>query len=153
MSHVALGELIVKTDELPSFVQACSNRGLQFMRNQTTWNWFGTWMNDWSDSERAAALQGIDPATFGKGDHAVKVPGSDYEIGLQRLPDGSGWRLVYDAWGGDGKVIEAAVGMGCRDLKVEHGMCVAESRLQRQGYRTSRETAEDGRLRVRAQSR
>jgi len=61
MSHISKIELEVK--DLGILGQACSKLGLQLIRNQKTFRWYG----------KEAPC-----------DHAIQVPGADYEIGVTR---------------------------------------------------------------------
>ncbi len=61
MSHISKIELEVK--DLGILGQACSKLGLQLIRNQKTFRWYG----------KEAPC-----------DHTIQVPGADYEIGVTR---------------------------------------------------------------------
>jgi hypothetical protein len=61
MSHISKIELEVK--DLGILGQACSKLGLQLIRNRKTFRWYG----------KEAGC-----------DHAIQVPGADYEIGVTR---------------------------------------------------------------------
>jgi hypothetical protein len=64
MSHISKIELEVK--DLGTLGQACTQLGLTLIRNQKTFRWYG----------KEAAC-----------DHAIHVPGVDYEIGIQKKSD------------------------------------------------------------------
>jgi hypothetical protein len=64
MSHISKIELEVK--DLGILGQACSKLGLQLIRNRKTFRWYG----------KEAVC-----------DHAIQVPGADYEIGVTLKKD------------------------------------------------------------------
>src|SRR6202022_5202066 len=109
MSHVAQCSLQIK--DLDALKQACKHFGLEFRTGQKTYAWFGDFMNDWNDP-RAAAMQGRDPKTFGKCEHALRPTNwrnGDYEIGVVRNSDGT-YYLIYDSFGYHGAPLETIAG-------------------------------------------
>src|SRR5437016_6251552 len=108
MSHVAA----IKTEitDLEALKRACDELGLTFKEGQTTYKWFGQWVNDYH-GEDAAYKSGIDPKDYGKCAHAIGVPGSGYEIGVVKLPNGN-FTLIYDFFGPGRKIMET-LGQGC----------------------------------------
>jgi hypothetical protein len=139
----------MEVKDLAALKAAVLAAGCQWMEGQTTHKWYGRFMNDWSD-ERAASNR-RDPKTFGKCEHAIKVPGVDYEIGVVRRPDGKSYDLVYDSWG-SGRGLENKFGVGLPLLKQAYGVEVAKKQLTRQGYRVTTQRQDDGSIRLRAQS-
>lgn len=107
MSHVVT--IAVKVKDLDALDAACKRLGLALNRGQTTYRWFGKFVGDYKGQD-AANMHGIDPADYGKCDHAISVPGNTdaYEIGLVR--QGDGYRLVFDFWGKHGRTISQPVG-------------------------------------------
>lgn len=148
MSHVAKSDLCLPADL--SVSQAVLKRlGCELMIGQTTWNWFGEFLNDWSDRTQAAALNGWKPEQFGHGAHAIRVPGTTYEVGLIPRRDGQpGFELLYDAWGDEGRRIEQVLGVGCGKLKDEVNCEVASRHYARQGYRVKRTVDANGHLKL-----
>lgn len=144
MSHVVAGKQEVK--DLDCFEQACKNLGLTFVRNQKTFEWFGQWMNDYAAKDAAYNL-GIDPNQYGKCEHAVKVPGSSYEIGLIRNNEG---RLlpVFDFWGSNGRAIQDRVGQTANLLMQEYALVTGERVAKSRGLNTERIRMDD-RIRLR----
>ena len=138
MSHVAETGLVVH--DLQCLELACKKLGIQFVHGQTTWEWFGQWMDDYSQSD-AAYKHGIKPEMYGHSIHAIKVPGTNYEIGVMKNPNGEGFVLVYDFFG-EGQVIVNKLGKGLQQIKREYsvyrhkktakadGRVVTEKRLQ-----------------------
>ena len=136
MSHVTAVE--AKVVDLDALDAACKELGVTLVRGQRTHNWFGTWMNDWNVGA-AAATQGYDPKTFGQCDHAIRVPGSRYEVGLVPSKDGTGYALVYDTWGPEGQTISRALGTGLDKLKVEYACAAGARAMARKGYAVKRQ--------------
>ncbi len=148
MSHVAAVKAYVT--DLDACAAACEENGLELVRGQKTYRWFGRWVNDYRGGV-AAVDNGHDPKTFGHCEHAIRVKngqGHEYEIGLvRRLDGGPGWELVYDNWcGGNG--LEAKAGTGLVDLKRSISTQVATRHLQRQGYRVVKTVDARGRIHV-----
>jgi hypothetical protein len=52
-------------------------------------------VNDYHGQD-AAYHHGINPDNYGSCDHAVRVPGADYEVGVVPTPDG--YKFVWDSW-------------------------------------------------------
>lgn len=96
MSHMAKIEIIVKN--LAALQDACNELGWQFLEGQTTYAWFGRYMNDWPLPDSVTVDQ------LGKCDHAIRVPNCDYEIGLVWNYKLGGYQIVYDFWKAGGLV-------------------------------------------------
>lgn len=150
MSHVA--DVDLKITDLDAFKKACDALGLVVIEGQTTWKWFGQWMNDYSDPNRAAASRGFAPEQFGHGDHAVRfkdAASGDYELGLvPRRDGGPGWELLYDNYASGTKFARQLGGPGLANLKDEYGAAVAETYWQKKGYTTRREMTADNKMQV-----
>lgn len=119
MSHVVATTTEIPDAQLDTLITACKQLGLEFMKDQTTYKWFGAWVNDY-DAEDAAYKNGIKPEDYGKCVHAIKVPGASYEIGVYRHPETGNLRLIYDFFG-DGRNIMEKVGKNCEKLWTAQG--------------------------------
>lgn len=99
MSHV----VSIKTElrDLAAVRAACAELGLTFKEGQKTIRCIGAWRGN--DS-------GIAKELLGTSDHAIEVPGSNYDIGLLLNPQTGGYRMYFDDWGHNGKAIQAALG-------------------------------------------
>lgn len=148
MSHVADVELKFRDlDAIEAAVKAC---GGQFRRDQKTHGWYGHFLNDWR-SERAAVNR-RDASTFGKCDHAIHFPGTSYEIGLVREPDGT-YTAIYDTYGSEGRKLETACGgVGLPKLKNEYAAAVTMRTLMRKGFRCQRTVSADGQITIKART-
>lgn len=136
MSHVASVDL--KVTDLDVLEAACKEFGAELVRgdgvHDLDYQWYGAWLNDWNDPERAAALRGHDPATFGKAKHKIRVAGASYEIGLvPRLDGGKGYDAIYDAFG-QGMGLEGVFGSGLVKLRKTLAEKVVLSQFARSGY-------------------
>lgn len=148
MSHVANVEMEIK--DLEALEVACKKLGLTFIRGQKKYKWYGKFMDDWHTKD-AAAQNGFDPETFGHCEHVIKVPNSDYEIGIVKNPNGTGYIPLFDKFGDHGKAIEDRLGgLQLTKLKNEYTVAVATRQLVRQGYRVRR-TERSGRITIRGE--
>jgi hypothetical protein len=139
MSHVASVELVVQ--DIDALEVACKVLGLTFKRNQKTWKWYGRFMADYDNAD-SAYKHGINTEDYGKGEHAIGVPGTEYEVGVCRNHDGN-LSLVYDFYG-PGEKIKQALGKGLEKLKQEYAAAVATKKLQRKGLRVQRRVLANG---------
>lgn len=134
MSHVTTGELCIT--DLDCAEIAAKRLGGRLVRGKKTFEWYGEWLDDWQNDERAAATRGVDPETFGQCDHAIVLGDADegdYEIGLVKRADGKGYEAVYDLWG-PGERLEAQFGKGLSGLKTEIGVVTAMRTYGQLGY-------------------
>ena len=131
MSHVATVELEVR--DLGALRAACAEVGLEFREGQTTHRWFGKWVKDYHGSD-AAYLNGIDPKSYGKCDHALAVKGNAnaYEVGVVKMPGGA-HKLVWDFYGG-GYGLMAAIGKSGKNLIQAYAGQVARKSLALRGF-------------------
>lgn len=90
MSHVSN----ISTDgiefDLPFILSMCERRGWTFIENQKTFKWYGRFMND------SPIPEGFTPADYGHCDHAIRIPGCSYELGLVKGTDG--YNVLADFW-------------------------------------------------------
>lgn len=132
MSHVSYIETnITDLDALGKAAEAC---GLELILGQTTMKWFGRWVNDYHGAD-AAYQHGIDPADYGKCDHAIRVPNDKqaYEIGVLKQPDGT-YRLYYDHYGQGAKLM-ARIGRHGEKLNQQYVKAKAVDMLAKKGFK------------------
>jgi hypothetical protein len=134
MSHVTAIDLEIK--DIQALKLACEELGLNFKENQKTYRWYGKWVNDYRSGD-AAFNHGIKPEDYGKGEHAVEVPGSKYDIGVHR--SGEGYKLAFDFWG-TGKAIQEKVGKGGEKIKQLYAVHAATLAAKRKGWIVQRKT-------------
>jgi hypothetical protein len=137
--HVATLKLQVKS--LDALKAACQRLELEFREGQETYIWFGSFMGD------APLPEGFTQEDLGKCQHAIHVPGANYEIGVV-YRDGA-WRLLWDSWRSGG--LEAALGKDCNKLRQAYGVAAAILEAQRQGYSIWEEAQEDGGVKLHVQ--
>lgn len=148
MSHVAAIDIQIDPgpDGMKALAAACKELGLTFVPHQKTYQWFGTWVNDYGAAD-AAYRNGIDPKDYGKCEHAIQMPGCTYEIGVVKRPDGKGLTLIYDFYG-PGSKIKNALGQGCEKLKQFYGVHKATLAAKAKGYMVARKTLTDGTIKL-----
>lgn len=88
------------------------------MEGKKKYAWFGKWVGDYSKEDAAYKL-GIDPEDYGKCEHAIRVEGSSYEIGVMKRKDGNGYSLVWDFFA-TGRNINKVIGDGAEKLMTEY---------------------------------
>ena len=146
MSHVANVE--VEINDLTALKTACGKLGLEFVQGQTTYKWFDRYLAD-SNVGRQTVRDGFRPEDFGKCEHAIRVPGSNYEVGVVKNPTGNGYRLIYDEYGSQGRAITKRLGgTQLTKLKTEYGVARATRHLRRNGYRVVRRVLANGTVKL-----
>lgn len=150
MSHITTIDL--RITDLDSLEKACERLGLELVRGQKTFKWFGKFVGD-SRPPKEMADQGYTAEKYGTCDHAVRVKGNGraYEIGLVNRADGKGYMLAWDSWAG-GHGLLAATGYNAKDqgatkLKDWYAAEVAQKQMRRQGFRVSA-TQKQGKVQV-----
>ena len=123
MSHISKIELEVK--DLGTLRQACSRLGLNLIEGKKAFKWYGQ--------------------EDGKCDHAIQVPGANYEIGVIKI--GNLYELKCDYWdSGIGKAIGTSGGLLRQAYAVER----SKTEARRKGYSVIEKTTDLGiRLHVR----
>jgi hypothetical protein len=95
MSHVVKHDF--KVHSLDALDKVAERMGGKFLEGQTTYKWYGQWVNDYS-AEDAAYRNGVDTKDYGKCLHAISFPNAKYEVGIVAAKDGNGYDIIYDAW-------------------------------------------------------
>jgi hypothetical protein len=106
MSHISKIELEVK--DLGTLGQACTKLGLQLIRNRTTFRWYG----------KEADC-----------DHAIQVPGADYEIGVTQK--NHSYELNCDFYD---RNLEKVIGSQGGLLKQAYGVMKTRIEARKKGY-------------------
>jgi hypothetical protein len=130
MSHVVNMQLSV--DDLGSLQEAAKTLGLELVKGQTSYKWFGRFMGD------APLPEGFTKEDLGKCNHVIRLPGNDkaYEIGVVKNKSGSGFSLLFDFWAG-GYGLEKAIGKDGGLLKQSYSVIRAKKEMLRKGHRVS----------------
>ena len=107
MSHISKIELEVK--DLGTLRQACNRLGLNMLEGKKTFKWYG------QEDSRC--------------DHAIRVPGASYEIGV--IKNGNLYELQCDYWD---NAIGKAIGQTGGLLKQAYAMERTKIEARRKGY-------------------
>ena len=101
MSHIAEVNLLVQ--DLNALARAAQRLGLELVRHQETYRWYGVSMRD------DPLPTGFAKEDLGKGEHAIRIPGDQraYEIGIVTQRDGKpGYALLWDCYQGGFGLVE-----------------------------------------------
>jgi hypothetical protein len=123
MSHISRIELEIK--DLSSLKEACKRLGFEFSENQQSYQWYGRWIGD------SPLPDGITEDQLGKCDHAIKVPGAPYEVGVVRK--GKSYILLYDDWIKGG--LKKKLGVNAGLLKQAYTIETLRKEARRKNYR------------------
>jgi hypothetical protein len=123
MSHISRIELEIK--DLQSLKEACKRLGFEFCDNQQSYQWYGHWVGD------SPLPEGITEDQLGKCDHAIKVPGAQYEVGVVRK--GQSYILLYDEWIKGG--LKAKLGVNAGLLKQAYTIETLRKEARQKNYR------------------
>jgi len=118
MSHISKIELEIK--DIDTLRKACSRLGLEFMKEQKVFKWYGS---------------------RGECDHAIKVPNATYEIGVKKSQHGNGYELVCDYYD---KGIEKAIGKQGGLLKQAYAVEKTKAEARRKGYTVIEKNVDTG---------
>ena len=132
MSHVAKIELEIM--DLETLKLACDRLGLQFMENQKTYRWYGSFVGD------TPLPEGIDINDLGKCDHAIHVPGAQYEIGI--IQRDRKYILLWDFWHRGG--LEEKLGKNAGRLKQAYGVERVRKEARLKGHRIYEQKTNQG---------
>ena len=142
MSHVATVDVEVK--DLDALAEAARAVGLELIRGQTTYRWYGRHVGDYP------LPAGYAKKDLGMCEHALRIPdGPDkharaYEIGVVRRRDGKpGYALMWDFYSG-GFGLEERVGKDCQNLRREYALTVATRAAVARGYQVNKQTQPGG---------
>ena len=123
MSHISKIELEVK--DLGTLRQACSRLGFNLHEGKKTFKWYG--------QEESHC------------DHAIRIPGATYEIGVVKT--GDAFELQCDYWD---SAIGKAIGIGGGLLRQAYAVERTKTEARRKGYSIIEKKTESGiRLHVR----
>jgi hypothetical protein len=132
MSHISRIDLVITS--LSDLVAACRDLGFQFVPEQKSYRWYGRWVGD------VPMPEGITTEDLGKCDHAIQVPGCDYEIGV--VQRGHHYVLLWDNWAAGGLVEKIGPNAGL--LKQAYSVRRIRVEARRKGYRIRERQMEQG---------
>ena len=139
MSHVVLIEDLDVTD-LTALATAASMLGLELVRDQQAYKWYGRFVGD------HPMPAGFEAQDLGRCEHVLRIPNDAraYEIGVVRRKDGKpGYTLLYDFYG-PGRALKDRIGADGGLLKQAYASAVTISQLTRQGMHVTTTTTESG---------
>ncbi len=120
MSHIT--EIKIKVTDLSVLKAACQRLHLDFSEGQKDYVWYGSAIG------MIPKDQTLD--TPGICDHAIKVPGAKYEVGVRK--QGKEYLLLWDNWTGGG--LEQILGENAGLLMQAYGIEKTKREARRKGY-------------------
>ena len=132
MSHVARIEIDIK--DLDALKAACVQLGLEFVPNQQSYAWYGQYVGD------TPLPDGFTAADLGRCDHAIRVPGARYEVGV--VHRNGKYHLLWDFYRSGG--LERVLGKGAGRLKQAYSVERVRREARLQGYRLRERRTERG---------
>lgn len=139
MSHIT--KIDIEVTDLIALKAACRRLGFTFAEGQKTYAWFGRFVGD------APLPEGLSIEDLGRCDHAIGIPGAEYEIGVRA--ERSGFRLLWDSYERGG--LEQKVGKGAGLLKQAYGIEKAKIEARRKGYSVYESRKADGSITLKIQ--
>ncbi len=146
MSHVV--SINVELNDLDAIKATCHELGLTFLENQKTYQWWGRSLGYY------AIPDGFTKDDLGHCEHAIKVPGTTWEIGLAKPRNGKGYRLLFDFYGSQGQPILDALGGEKASKFVQlYGVHRAMAMARKLGHNVTRQVGRNGVINVVCQAR
>jgi hypothetical protein len=134
MSHISKIELEIKS--LDALIRACERLGFEFVKDQKTYHWYGRWVGD------SPLPEGIATEQLGICDHAIRVPGCTYEIGVVKR--NSSYTLLWDSWE---TALRLKIGLDAGVLRQAYTVEAVKQDAKLKGYRvTEKKTDKTTRL-------
>lgn len=144
MSHVVTIELEI--DNLEVLSDAAKSLGCTLIKNQKTYSWYGYHVGDYP------LPQGFKKEDMGKCEHAIKVDGSQWEIGVVKDPENEKkFKLIYDFYGAHGRDIEKVCGKGLGKLKARYTVAELKHKLNKKKAKY-KEEVKNGKIRLTIQA-
>ena len=123
MSHISKIELVIHS--LADLEVACCKLGFEFIKNQKTYKWYGRWVGD------TPLPEGVKIEDIGNCDHAIRVPGCEYEVGVVKR--GDHYILLWDYYSVGG--LEVKIGPNAGKIKQAYTVARVRKEARRKGYR------------------
>lgn len=118
MSHLSKIELVIH--DLASLKEACKTLGIEFCENQKSFIWY---------------------SGSGQCDHAIRVPGARYEIGISQS-DKDQYELLWDDYFSGGLVDK--LGSNAGKLKQAYAVSKIIKEAHHKKYRIKQQSVENG---------
>lgn len=135
MSHWTQVETSIT--DLEALESACKELGLVFAKGQTSVKWYGRSVGDYP------LPPGVTADQLGKGDHAIKLPGCEYEVAVIQDKGTGKYKLAYDFWG-PGMALKEKMGENAGKLLQMYGVHKATKAAKAKGYTVRREKTKTG---------
>ena len=143
MSHITKIDTVIT--DLEALKAGCSRNGWTFVEGQKTYEWFNTFVGD------VSLPKGLKVEDLGKCDHAIRVPGCRYEVGVVKRQDGSGYELRWDYF--EGKLQTALGGQKAGRLIQAYAVEAAKRKAAAAGHRViSERTLPNGEIHLEVQA-
>lgn len=139
MSHIT--KIDIEVTDLTALKAACRRLGFTFVEGQKTYRWYGRPVGN------APLPEGLSIEDLGRCDHAIGVPGAEYEIGVRA--EKGGYRLLWDSYERGG--LEQKVGKGAGLLRQAYGIEKAKLEARRKGYSVYESRKADGAITLKIQ--
>ncbi|MEA3210949.1 MAG: hypothetical protein QOE70_4006 [Chthoniobacter sp.] len=149
MSHVT--SIDINITDLSALRATFEELGGIWHEGQRNYKWYGQVMGDYP------LPNGFKAADLGKCEHAISLPGCEYEIGVLRKKDGSGgYTLLFDFWGytrsgGErvgGEMLQEQFGKGLCKVKQFYGVNKATMIARAKGYSVQRKKLPSGSIKL-----
>jgi hypothetical protein len=132
MSHIETSSVVIKN--LDALKRACEKLGLAFKEGQDHYRWWGTRHGE--------------SAYGGHCDHAIRVPGADYEIGVTKAAEDT-WVLAHDPYYQGGlQVLSDPGSTGLEKLYDAYSAEVLKAEAWSKGYRVEESFTESGEIKL-----
>lgn len=132
MSHISKIEIEIRS--LEDLKEACKELGFEFCEGQQTYRWYGTYLEDTELPENVAVED------LGTCNHAIRVPGARYEIGILKKEDR--YQLLWDSWRTGG--LEKRIGKNAGLLKQAYTLQRIKREARIKGYRVVQQKMDQG---------
>ena len=145
MSHVETAKVTIT--DLEALQKAAARLGAEFVQDKKTYPFFGRHVGDYP------LPQGFTASEMGKCDHAIRVPGINYEVGVCRAKDGKGYTLLFDFYGHqrgghDGELLRKHFGDKLVKLVDAYSIEALKSVARKKGYTTSESKLPNGKTKL-----
>lgn len=122
ISHVA--KISLEIQSLDALKAACKRLGLEWKENQKTYAWYGRHVGDYPIPE------GFTTQDMGKCDHAIRVPGASYEVGVVKKQ--GKYALLWDFYHAGG--LQRVLGKDGGKLKQAYAVSQTILTAKKNGY-------------------
>lgn len=141
MSHVVTMELQIK--DLQALELSSKELGCVFVKGQTTYNWWGHHVGDYPLPE------GFTKEEMGICEHAIKVPGAHWEIGVVKdKQNKDSYKLIYDFYGSEGGKIQKVCGNNLGELKKRYTVNAIKNKIKNKKASIKEEKLQNGKLKI-----